>query len=488
MAAIDISSPASGGGGGGGNLQLSGGASMTSTLTSVTDTSNTSSPLKLSTTAVQVLSPLRITTSDASGFYLDAEDSATNNRFSIKRDPSSQLVTLDFASNPAGSTTAVGAIRTYVDGVNLSEAMTFREDGNVGIGTTAPTYKFMVSDNSANDGAVFFEKDLLGGQSDCYVYNKNASTNLTTGALIGTLSFGGYFNSNYSPGVQDVAAIFGFYTGTGTNRKGQLQFRTHDSSGMQQAMTINENQLVGIGETTPTARLHVLGKGSTSATTSLLVQNSAGTEIASFRDDLRVSVRSEFRVLDSAGNNAMIMYGDGYSGTKTLWVNGDLGVGVLGNNASARLQIDSTTQGFLPPRMTDAQRAAISSPAEGLLVYNTDNHAVAYRDGTNWGYLCGALQNVTGAGGTQNILFASGNIVNLTLNASTTLTFSGHVVGTYIIQVTQGGAGSNTLTYPASVKWSGGTAPTLTTTVGKTDILTFYHDGTSFFGTYSLNY
>lgn len=40
-------------------------------------------------------------------------------------------------------------------------------------------------------------------------------------------------------------------------------------------------------------------------------------------------------------------------------------------NASAVLQADSTTKGFLPPRMTTAQRNAISSPLAGLTVYNT---------------------------------------------------------------------------------------------------------------------
>jgi hypothetical protein len=68
------------------------------------------------------------------------------------------------------------------------------------------------------------------------------------------------------------------------------------------------------------------------------------------------------------------------------------------------------------------------------------------------------------------------------------LTLSAHVVGTYIFELIQGGSGSYTITWPASVKWSGGTAPTLTTTVGKTDIVTLFHDGTNFFGTYSLNY
>ena len=41
-------------------------------------------------------------------------------------------------------------------------------------------------------------------------------------------------------------------------------------------------------------------------------------------------------------------------------------------NASAKVQIDSTTQGFLPPRMTNAQRTAIATPAVGLMVYCTD--------------------------------------------------------------------------------------------------------------------
>jgi hypothetical protein len=41
------------------------------------------------------------------------------------------------------------------------------------------------------------------------------------------------------------------------------------------------------------------------------------------------------------------------------------------NNASAQLQVDSTTKGFLPPRMTTSQKTAIASPAAGLVVYDT---------------------------------------------------------------------------------------------------------------------
>jgi hypothetical protein len=130
MARIDIKS--AGGGGASldaGILQLENGVAMDATLRSVTDQNNTISPLKLSTTLVQTTSTLKITTADNP--YIDAEDNSGNNRFTIGRDPSSQIVNVDFASNPTGSTSQVGAIRTYQDGTNLSDVVKFREDGQV---------------------------------------------------------------------------------------------------------------------------------------------------------------------------------------------------------------------------------------------------------------------------------------------------------------------------------------------------------------------
>jgi len=48
------------------------------------------------------------------------------------------------------------------------------------------------------------------------------------------------------------------------------------------------------------------------------------------------------------------------------------GGGGIGPNSSAILDLVSTNRGFLPPRMTNAQRLAIASPAVGLIVYCTD--------------------------------------------------------------------------------------------------------------------
>ena len=49
-----------------------------------------------------------------------------------------------------------------------------------------------------------------------------------------------------------------------------------------------------------------------------------------------------------------------------------VGIGTTTPNASAALDITSTTSGLLPPRMTKVQLEAIASPVEGLMVYCTD--------------------------------------------------------------------------------------------------------------------
>ncbi|MDI5886746.1 hypothetical protein [Flavobacterium yafengii] len=49
-----------------------------------------------------------------------------------------------------------------------------------------------------------------------------------------------------------------------------------------------------------------------------------------------------------------------------------VGIGTITPHASSVLDVSSTTQGMLTPRMTTAQRLAIASPADGLMVYDTD--------------------------------------------------------------------------------------------------------------------
>jgi len=57
---------------------------------------------------------------------------------------------------------------------------------------------------------------------------------------------------------------------------------------------------------------------------------------------------------------------------------GQIGIGTTSPNSSALLEISSQTQGVLTPRMTTAQREAINSPANGLLVFDTDLNSFEY--------------------------------------------------------------------------------------------------------------
>ena len=136
---------------------------------------------------------------------------------------------------------------------------------------------------------------------------------------------------------------------------------------------------VGVGEASPTARLQVKGSGNSSATTSLLVQNSGGTEAFRIYDDRTAYFSSQVQIQSTIfADSGQIFRNSGNLALQS--------VAGVGNNKSvvinaspniteadvAILVCNSTTKGFLPPRMTNAQRAAITSPAIGLMVYCTD--------------------------------------------------------------------------------------------------------------------
>lgn len=106
-------------------------------------------------------------------------------------------------------------------------------------------------------------------------------------------------------------------------------------------------QNVGIGTATPSAKLEVVGN-TTVGGLALDVQDSAGVTILSVEEAGRVGIMNS------------------------------------SPDASAALDVTSTTTGVLIPRMTTAQYNAITSPATGLLVYCTDDNKFYYYDGAQW--------------------------------------------------------------------------------------------------------
>ena len=90
------------------------------------------------------------------------------------------------------------------------------------------------------------------------------------------------------------------------------------------------------------------------------------------------------------------------------------------------------------------------------------------------------------SGTSQTLALTNGTVQTVTMTGNCTFTMPTNVAGkSFILIAVQDGTGSRTATF-TSVKWAGGTAPTLTTTAttGR-DILTFVADGTNWYGTYA---
>jgi hypothetical protein len=87
--------------------------------------------------------------------------------------------------------------------------------------------------------------------------------------------------------------------------------------------------------------------------------------------------------------------------------------------ASALLQLSSTTRGFLPPSMTTTQRDAISSPAEGLVLFNTTTSKLQVRAGATWVDMTRVLR------GTGTLVAGTVTIANTSVTASSIIIVTG---------------------------------------------------------------
>jgi|GEM_PF-2374495 len=99
----------------------------------------------------------------------------------------------------------------------------------------------------------------------------------------------------------------------------------------------------------------------------------------------------------------------------------NVGIGTTAPNASALLDVTATNKGMLVPRVTNAQMLAIASPANGLLVYNTDSAAFAYRNATAWVFVKGNTTasndwSTNGNAGTNPAIDFIGTTDNTALN------------------------------------------------------------------------
>ena len=261
------------------------------------------------------------------------------------------------AADDGGSVTAAGSANEiqFREGGNLQADSTFVYDNvndRVGIGTNSPSSTLHLN-SSASFVNQAFTSNGDAGDVAFYVGRDSDSAWL--------------WNDDNSPIVLATDGTERMYvTGTGN---------------------------VGIGTASPSAKLEVSGDITLSANaasyrtistpsnsdTSLILRAFSSSAIGGNIELLRTGANvydasiHTYRKADGTGGFAVIDP-----------TNGAVGVGTISPAATALLDLNSTAKGFLPPRMTTAQRDAITSPAEGLVVYNTTTKALNLRVASKW--------------------------------------------------------------------------------------------------------
>ncbi len=75
-----------------------------------------------------------------------------------------------------------------------------------------------------------------------------------------------------------------------------------------------------------------------------------------------------------------------------------IGIGTSSPSSASRVEVNSTSKGVLFPRMTNTQMNAITSPVQGLQIYNTDANCMYFYNGQRWMSTLNAISTLANAG------------------------------------------------------------------------------------------
>ena len=282
---------------------------------------------------------------------------------------------------------------------NNVERMTIEANGSVGIGTGSPANGAKL-DITATDGGLLIPRMTQA--------QRNAITTPATGLMV--------YQTDNTPG-------FYYYNGTAWTAAGadnlgnhiasqNIRLGSHWLSGDadNEGVFVEVGGNVGIGTNAPAGKLEIEG-----VSNALVIDGSGGGT----SDNTRILYKAngdewEAGVRGSTGlpNNAYYIYNSTDSQYRLVISDtGNVGIGTSLPEASAKLDITSTTSGLLIPRMTQVQRDAITTPATGLLIYQTDNTpGFYYYNGSAWSAIGG--DNLGNHTATQNVQLGGNWISN----------------------------------------------------------------------------
>jgi hypothetical protein len=268
---------------------------------------------------------------------------------------------ITIAANPSGVS---GAIQFSNGSAFASDAANlFWDDTNnrLGVGTNAPNASVTINGNES--WAQGFTSNLrLNGASPSLQLKSISGTGGFMMALSGSVTY-------FAASTDSTFGVIAY--------KGNLD---------------GNNWSFGNGVSTNLgATVGIKGSGSTSATTSLLVQDSTGQEMFRVRDNNQIDFRAgQLSWINPAANCwRAVNGGSSPNVVGTSWLqSGNFiindGTSLSSFNTSVMLGVVSTTKGFLPPVMTTTQKNAIASPAAGLVVYDSTTNKLCCYNGSTW--------------------------------------------------------------------------------------------------------
>jgi len=368
------------------------------------------------------------TNTQYSGLATSKQDALSGTGFvkasgtTISYDNSTYLTTSTAAStylpisNPTTTGTLTAPTITNTLGANFATS-----SGNVGIGTTSPSSKLHISgsgDNKLKIASTATNNPYLNltlqntgstpigvlEAGDGVAYRALALNPTSGNVMIGTSSNAGYkldvngtFNANsiytkdnqsgYAGNYGRYSVAYPYATFTTSGAWG-YDWQVNGTS----KMTMSSSGNVGIGATPGAQSLQVYSStndiafqainGKTTGTNYAVAGTASGAggtlnmggffyaDGATTNHGIRV-----FNVTAAANNYALFIDSPAKS-----YFQGSVGVGTTTPAASSILDITSTTKGILFPRMTTTEINAITSPADGLTVYNTTLKVICFYD------------------------------------------------------------------------------------------------------------
>ncbi|CAB4136480.1 hypothetical protein UFOVP312_1, partial [uncultured Caudovirales phage] len=266
---------------------------------------------------------------------------------------------------------------------------------------------------------------------------------------------------------------------------------------MTGAIAMSNNKITGLG--TPTATGDAATKGYVDTAVGSYLPLAGGTltgnlgfsgtgrRITGDFSNATINNRLLFQCSTTNGNTGVAAIPNGTATTSTWRAYNaadadNASVAILGAFGATDVRVSSDRTGtgtFLPMTFFTGGSERARLDTSGNFGIGVSSPVARFDLGGD--YKEGVVTANTGTAYTINT--ATGTLQILTLTGNCTFTFPALVAGeSFTLLLRQDGTGGRTVTWPAAVRWPGGTAPTITATANQTDKYVFTSDGTRWYG------